>query len=85
MKKLNYWSHAECTQIIKENKDDTAYFSRSVTMDEMWKMFRYDLNFGEAETAVIIASLIKAGAKFKQVPTNEFNKDTINHIKSMIK
>lgn len=62
----NKWSLADCTRIINENKDNTNYFNRSITMDEMWEMLRYRMGFGEAETAVIIASLIKAGAKFKK-------------------
>ena len=65
MKKQNYWSIQDCNRIIKENKDNTNYFNRVVTQDYMWEMFRYRFNFGEAETAVIIAALIKAGAKFK--------------------
>lgn len=65
MKKQNYWSIADCNRIIKENKDNTAYFDRAITQDEMWELLRYRMEFGEAETAIIIASLIKAGAKFK--------------------
>ena len=84
MKKLNYWSTEECTKIIQKYKDQTSYFSKDVTMEEMWEMFRYNYHFGEAETAVILAALIKAGAKFKQVPINEFNKDTINLLKSVV-
>lgn len=65
MKAQNRWTIADCTRIIKENKDNTNYFNRKVTQDEMWEMLRYRMEFGEAETAVIIAALIKAGAKFK--------------------
>ena len=65
MKRQNLWTLADCNRIIKENKDDTNYFNCKVTQDEMWEMFRYRFGFGEAETAVIIAALIKAGAKFK--------------------
>ena len=83
MKKLNYWSAEEATKIIQKYKDDTAYFSKDVTMEEMWRMFR-QLHFGEAETAIILAALIKAGAKFKQVPVTEENEWIINYIKSMI-
>ena len=64
MKKQNLWTIADCTRIIKENKDNTAYFNRTMTQDEMWSMLRYRMGFGETETAVIIAALIKAGAKF---------------------
>lgn len=64
-KKKNRWSHADCDRIIKENKDSTAYFCGELSMDDMWEMFRYRFEFGEAETAVIIAALIKAGAVFR--------------------
>ncbi len=70
MKKQNRWSIADCTRIINENKDDTAYFNRSITQDDMWIMLRNRMGFGEAETAVIIAALIKAGAKFKMEGIN---------------
>lgn len=65
MKRQNKWSIEECNQIIKENKDNTAYFDREITQDEMWSMLRYRMGFGEAETGVIVAALIKAGARFK--------------------
>ena len=65
MKKQNLWTIADCTRIIKENKDNTVYFNREVTQDEMWMMLRYSMGFSGSETAVIIAALIKAGAKFK--------------------
>ncbi len=65
MKKQNLWTIADCTRIINENKDNTAYFDRSYSQCDMWNMLRYRMQFGEAETAVIIAALIKAGAKFK--------------------
>lgn len=65
MRKTNYWSIADCTRIINENKNNTAYFNREMSMDDMWEMLRYRMQFGEAETAVILAALIKSGAKFK--------------------
>lgn len=65
MKATNRWTHRDCDRIIMENKDYTAWFSREVSQDDMWKMLRYRMDFGEAETAIIIAALIKAGAKFK--------------------
>ena len=34
-----------------------------MTFDEAYNMFRLHYEFGEAETKVIIASLIKCGAK----------------------
>lgn len=71
MKRQNLWTIADCTRIIKENKDNTNYFNRSITQDAMWDMLRNRMYFGEAETAVIIAALIKAGAKFKMKGENK--------------
>lgn len=65
MKATNRWTHAECDKIIQENKDNTNYFNRKYSQDEIWEMLRYRMNFGESETAVIIAALIKSGAKFR--------------------
>lgn len=52
--------------VIEHNKNNTAYFDNSMTRDEMFDMLRYRMRFGQAETEVIIASLIIAGAKFKE-------------------
>ena len=65
MKRKNKWSHSDCDRIIRENKDDTAWFDQSCSMEDMWYMLRNRMQFGEAETTVILASLIKAGAHFK--------------------
>lgn len=61
----NRWSCLDCLRIIKENKDNTAWFNYDVSFDDMWTMLRYRMDFGEAETTVIMAALIRAGAKFK--------------------
>lgn len=61
----NRWTCNDCLRIIKENKDNTNYFNYEMSMDDMWNMLRYRMQFGEAETAVIVAALIRAGAKFK--------------------
>lgn len=63
-KRKNYWTHAEAKKIIDENKEDTSYFDGSMKFDDMYEMLRYRMQFGEAETAVILASLIRSGAKF---------------------
>lgn len=65
MKRKNRWSYEDCDRIIRENKDKTAWFDQSYSMAEMWDMLRNRMQFGEAETTVILASLIKAGAHFK--------------------
>ena len=56
----------ECKEVIKEKKYDTAYFDESLTEEEMYSMLHYRMQFGEAETKVIIAALVLAGAKFKK-------------------
>lgn len=61
----NRWSCLDCLRIIKENRENTSWFNYEMTMDDMWNMLRYRMQFGEAETAVIIAALIRAGAKFR--------------------
>lgn len=58
------WRKVDCDRIIRENKDMTAWFTGECSQTEMWQMFRYRMQFGEAETAVLLAALIKAGAKF---------------------
>ena len=55
----------ECKTIIEQNKENTSYFDESMTCEEMYNMLRYRMAFGEAETRVIIASLVLSGAKFK--------------------
>lgn len=62
----NHWTHKECDTIISMYKDNTAYFDndeKPMTFDAMYEMLRYRMGFGVAETHVIIASLIKCGAK----------------------
>lgn len=51
--------------IIEHSKNNTAYFDNSMTREEMFDMLRYRMRFGQAETEVIIAALVIAGAKFK--------------------
>ena len=68
----NHWTQKECTTIINMYKNKTAYFGNNEIMGEnvpmkfsdMYEMFRFRYGFGEAETNVILASLMKCGAKF---------------------
>ena len=53
-------------EVIAAYKDMTCYFDESMTQSDMYNMLRYRMQFGEAETRVIIAALIVAGAKFKE-------------------
>lgn len=55
----------ECKSIIEQNKNNTSYFNNSMTCEEMYNMLRHRMMFREAETRVIIASLVLSGAKFK--------------------
>lgn len=51
---------------IEKFKDETNYFSGSIKLDDMRDMLRYRMQFGEAETEVILAALTIAGAKFQE-------------------
>lgn len=55
----------DCNEIIEKYKDNTNYFNGTIDQDDMWDMLRYRMQFGESESVVIIAALIKVGAKFK--------------------
>ena len=61
----NCMTQDEAKQIIERHKGETNYFSGNIDISDMWDMFRYRYEFGEAETAVILASLVRSGAKFK--------------------
>lgn len=50
---------------IEAYKDMTSYFDNSMSQEDMYNMLRYRMQFGEAETRIIIAALVLAGAKFK--------------------
>ena len=50
---------------IEAYKDMTSYFDNSMSQEDMYNMLRYKMQFGEAETRIIIAALVLAGAKFK--------------------
>ena len=63
--RYKHWSLEQCNNLIEENKDKTKYFNEEMTFDEAYNMFRLYYEFGEAETKVIMASLIKNGAKFR--------------------
>lgn len=50
---------------IEKFKDETNYFSGLLKLDDMRDMLRNRMEFGEAETEVILAALTIAGAKFQ--------------------
>lgn len=66
----NYWTRKHCDEVIENWKDETNYFKGNLCFEDMYEMFRYRFNFGEGETNVILASLIKAGAKFQKKGEN---------------
>lgn len=64
----NHWSKKQCDIVLDLYKDKTAYFGDTIsgepmTYDEMYDMLCFRMGFGVAETNVIIACLIKCGAK----------------------
>lgn len=62
----NHWTKKECDTIIQMYKDRTAYFgenNENITFESMYEMLRMRMGFGEAEANVILACLIKCGAK----------------------
>ena len=63
---------AEARKLIDEHKANTGWFAGNMhdmfgdiipTYDRMYKMFRHDMGFGEAETMVLIGALALAGAE----------------------
>lgn len=53
-------------ELIEKFKDETNYFSGCIKLDDMKEMLRDRMEFGEAETEVILAALTIAGAKFQE-------------------
>lgn len=52
-------------ETVEAYADMTAWFDESIPQRDMFEMLRYRMQFGEAESRVIIAALVMAGAKFK--------------------
>ena len=61
---MKYATKKTAKEILDKYKNQTRYFDGEVEMKIMKEMFRY-LDFGEAETNVILAALILAGCKFR--------------------
>ena len=53
-------------ETIKAYAEMTSYFDNSMTQNELYNMFRYRMQFGEAETRTIIAALVLAGQNSNQ-------------------
>lgn len=64
-KQFKHWNLEQCNDIIEGHKNETQYFNEQMTFDEVYNMFRLHYELGEAETKVIMACLIKNGAKFR--------------------
>ena len=52
-------------ETIEVYKDMTSYFDKSMSQEELYNFLRYRMRLDDAETRVIIASLVLSGAKFK--------------------
>ena len=61
---MKYATKKAAQEILTEWMSVTAYGEGTLKMADMKAMFR-GMGFGEAETNVIVAALIKAGAKFQ--------------------
>lgn len=62
---MKYMSKKAAREEIERSKEWTNYFNGSLKAKDMKEMLRYQMQFGEAETNVILAALVLAGAKFE--------------------
>lgn len=62
---MKYMTKKAAREEIERSKDWTNFFSGSLKAKDMKEMLRYQMQFGEAETNVILAALVLAGAKFE--------------------
>lgn len=69
---MMYITDREALDKLAENKHQTSYFDGSLSLEEMYEMLRFRSGFGVAETNVILASLVLAGAKFVREPEEKF-------------
>lgn len=51
-------------EILNLWKDQTNYFNSTLTEEQFENMLIYQMRFGQAEAATILAALVLAGAKF---------------------
>lgn len=61
---MKYATKKTAKEILDKYKNQTFYFNGEIELENLKEMFRY-MNFGEAETNVILASLVLAGCKFR--------------------
>ena len=62
---MKYTTKKSAKGILDLFKDSTNYFNGQVSIHEMYDLLRNRMRFGSADTNVIIAALVLAGAKFK--------------------
>lgn len=62
---MKQWSLELCDDIISRYGAETGFFDGSYFMIDMYDLLRDRMGLGLAETDVILAALIKAGAQFK--------------------
>ena len=64
--KQKYATRKAAREIIRHEAEqsNTNYFSGELKFADMRDMLRYRMGFGEAETKLILASLVNADAKF---------------------
>lgn len=54
----------ELEAVKADGQGNTNYFSGEINFADMRDMLRYRMGFGKAETELILAALVNAGAKF---------------------
>ena len=54
----------ELEAVKADGQGNTNYFSGESKFADMRDMLRYRMGFGDAETRIILAALVNAGAKF---------------------
>lgn len=64
--KQEYATREAAVDVIREIKEEGSnnYFAGTIRFEDMRLMLRYRMNFGDAETRLILAALVNAGAKF---------------------
>lgn len=60
------YTKKQAKETIESYKDMTSWFDNEMSQADMYEMLKYRMRFGEAESRIIIAALVNAGAKFKE-------------------
>lgn len=59
-----YMTMKDYEEMLRDWKEETNWFDGSIGERDMYEMLRQRMGFGIAETNVIMAALVLAGAKF---------------------